>query len=99
LIKDYDLEVHYHPGKANVEVDALSRKAQCNCLTIDSHVAALCDELSKMNVEVVPTGTLDYISLKPNLQDQIIMAQLSDKGIQIIKRMLNQKVDKYKCFR
>jgi hypothetical protein len=26
LIKDYDLEVHYHPGKADVIVDALSRR-------------------------------------------------------------------------
>jgi hypothetical protein len=26
LIKDYDLEIHYHPGKANVVVDALSQK-------------------------------------------------------------------------
>ncbi|WVZ89116.1 hypothetical protein U9M48_035568 [Paspalum notatum var. saurae] len=25
LIKDYDLEIHYHPGKANVMADALSR--------------------------------------------------------------------------
>jgi ribonuclease HI len=28
LIKDYDLEVHYHPKKVNVFADALSRKAQ-----------------------------------------------------------------------
>ena len=37
LIKYYDLEVHYHPGKANVVADALSRKSQCHlsiCRTI-----------------------------------------------------------------
>jgi hypothetical protein len=27
LIKDYDLEVHYHLGKANIVADALSRKS------------------------------------------------------------------------
>jgi hypothetical protein len=27
LIKDYNLEVHYHLGKANVVADALSRKS------------------------------------------------------------------------
>jgi hypothetical protein len=26
LIKDYKLEVHYHPGKTNVVADALSHK-------------------------------------------------------------------------
>jgi hypothetical protein len=99
LIKDYDLEVHYHPSKANVVADALSRKAQCNCLTIDSKVAALCDELRKLNMEVVSPGTLDYISVEPTLQEQVIMSQISDKGVQVIKEMLNQKVDNYKCFR
>jgi hypothetical protein len=32
LIKDYELEVHYHLGKANVIADVLSRKAHCNYL-------------------------------------------------------------------
>lgn len=28
MVKDYDCEILYHPGKANVVVDALSRKAK-----------------------------------------------------------------------
>ena len=28
LLKDYDLQIQYHPGKANVVVDAQSRKLQ-----------------------------------------------------------------------
>jgi hypothetical protein len=99
LIKDYDLEVHYHPGKANVVGDALSRKAQCNCVIMDSKIATLCDELCKLNIEVVSSGTLSYISVEPTLHEQIVMAQIGDKGVQFIKGMLEQKVDKYKCFR
>jgi hypothetical protein len=33
LIKDYEPEVHYYPGKANIVADALSCKAHCNCLS------------------------------------------------------------------
>jgi hypothetical protein len=29
LIKDYDLGINYHPRKANVVADALSRKKYC----------------------------------------------------------------------
>jgi hypothetical protein len=29
LIKDYNLNVQYHPRKANVVADALSRKSHC----------------------------------------------------------------------
>jgi hypothetical protein len=53
LIKDYGLEVHYHPGKVNVVVDAISHKSQCNCLSVDSHITTLGDELYKLNMEVI----------------------------------------------
>jgi hypothetical protein len=32
LIKDYVLEIHYHPGKVNVVAGALSRKSQVNLM-------------------------------------------------------------------
>jgi hypothetical protein len=98
LIKDYDLEVHYHPSKANVVADALSQKAQCNCVTMDSKVTTLCDELRKLNMEVISLGTLNYISVEPTLHEQIVLAQIGDKGVQVIKEMLEQKVEKYICF-
>jgi hypothetical protein len=42
---------------------------------------------------------LNYISVEPSLHEQIVLAQIGDKGVQVIKEMLEQKVDKYKCFR
>jgi hypothetical protein len=99
LIKDYDLEVHYHPGKANVVADALSRKAQCKCVNMDAKITTLCDELCKLKIEVVSSGALSYILVEPTLHEQIVMAQIGDKGVRVIKEMIEQKVDKYKCFR
>jgi hypothetical protein len=53
LIKDYDLEVHYHPGKANVVADSLNRKAHCNCLIVESYNGTLCEELRKLALEII----------------------------------------------
>jgi hypothetical protein len=56
LIKDYDLEVHYHPSKANVVADALSRKDHCNHLELEPVSEPLCEEMRRLNLEVVPQG-------------------------------------------
>ena len=75
LIKNYELEVHYHPGRANVVADALSRKAHCNSISSISYDDALCHEMERLNLEIVPYGTLANLVLTPTLRDQIISAQ------------------------
>jgi hypothetical protein len=98
LIKDYDLEVHYHPGKANVVVDTLSRKAHCHCLSIETFNDTLCNQMRKLNLEIIPQGSLNLLSIESTLKDRIIMSQLHDEGIKIIKLKLSQGEAKYKCF-
>jgi hypothetical protein len=81
LIKDYDLEVHYHPGKANVVADALSRKVHYNCLMVESYSETLCEDLRKLRLEIVEHGNLNAISAESNLYDRIVLAQLNDEGV------------------
>ena len=45
LIKDYDLDIQYHPGKANVVANVLSRKGQVNNVTTDFMPSELCWEM------------------------------------------------------
>jgi predicted regulator of Ras-like GTPase activity (Roadblock/LC7/MglB family) len=35
-------------------------------------------------MEVVSSGTLSYISVEPTLHEQIVMAQIGDKGVQVM---------------
>jgi hypothetical protein len=51
LIKDYNLEIHYHPGRANVVADAQSRKAYCHHLVTQK--SELCEEMRKLNLIIV----------------------------------------------
>ena len=39
LIKDYDCVIDYHPGKANVVGDALSRKTMQTLRTLNAHLS------------------------------------------------------------
>jgi hypothetical protein len=79
LIKDYELEVHYHRGKTNVIADALSRKAHCNYLL----VVRLTGEES--NTRVLPDLSLFNITLTPALRDEITATQKNDEGMGHIK--------------
>ena len=45
LIKDYDMRLHYHPEKANVVADALSRKSHVNTLMTGELPKELAEDL------------------------------------------------------
>jgi hypothetical protein len=97
LIKDYELEIHYHPGKVNVVADALSRKASCHCLTARASDTTLCQEMEKLNLGMIQHGTLSQLKLESILLQRIIDAQRSDKGMRYIHEKI--KAGKANCFR
>jgi ribonuclease HI len=53
LIKDYDVEINCHPGKANVVADALSRKTYCNNLMVKEEQPTLHKELEKLRIKIM----------------------------------------------
>jgi hypothetical protein len=68
LIKDYELEVHYHPGKSNVVADVLSHKAHYNYLPV-VHLTG-----EESSTRVLPNISLFNITLMPTLRVEIIAA-------------------------
>ena len=81
LIKDYELEVHYHPDKVNVVANALSRKARCNCLSVKPRNSTLCDDFHRLGVEMVVEGFLSNLEIKSTLLDEIKETHKVDKGM------------------
>jgi hypothetical protein len=83
LIKDYNLEIHYHLGKANVIADALSQKAYCHHLVTQK--TELCEEMRKFNLTIVPHSLNYNLTVYPILDDQIKETQKDDEELMKIK--------------
>ena len=76
LIKDYDCTINYHPGKANVVADALSRKEKLKMLI---SAEELIQEFERLELEVKISGKgnegLFEIRIEPELIQKIKRCQ------------------------
>ena len=71
LIKDYDMKMHYHPGKANVVADALSRKSYVNTLVSRGLPQELVDNLKELCLKIVPRGFVAAMEVQSMLLGRI----------------------------
>jgi hypothetical protein len=91
LIKNYDLGINYHPGKANVVGDTLSRRSHVSQLVVDSMSFELCGEFDKLNLRIVANTKAMQMEVGSSLLQEIQRGQLEDEKIQEIKRNIKEE--------
>ena len=79
LIKDYDCVIDYHPGKANVVADALSRKSVQALRALNAYLSPLDD--SAIVIELVA---------KQDLLNPVLEAQTNDEKIYAIVSQIRE---------
>jgi hypothetical protein len=82
LIKDYDLEIHYHQGKANQVADALSRKEHVHAAIVTQLPDELAEDFEKLNLGIVGHTEGINIEVEPTLEQEIRKGQIRDVKIQ-----------------
>jgi hypothetical protein len=85
LIKDYDLGISYHLGKANVVADALSRRSHLSQLVVDRMPFELCEEFDKLNLRIIANMKATEMEVGSNLLQEIQKGQVKDEKIQEIR--------------
>jgi hypothetical protein len=90
LIKDYDLGINYHPGKANVVADALSQRSHVSQLVMDSMTFELCKEFDKLNLRIIANTEAMEMNVGSSLLQEIWRGQLEDEKVQEKRRNIKE---------
>ena len=94
LLEDYDFELQYHPGKANVVTDALSHRSHLEIASLLCKKWEMMDDLIEFDLEPIEGqdgAVLSAISAQPVLFQRMIEAQLDDaKSRRILPKVLSE---------
>jgi hypothetical protein len=91
LIKEYDIGVNYHPGKANVVADALNHRSHVSQLVVDNMPFKLCEEFDMLNLRIVANTEAMKMEVGSSLLQEIRKSQMEDEKIQEIKRNIKEE--------
>jgi hypothetical protein len=91
LIKDYDLGINYHLGKANLVADALSRRSHVSELVVNSMPFELCEEFDKLNLRIIVNTEAIEMEVGSSLLQEIRRGQQEDEKIQEIQRNIKEE--------
>jgi hypothetical protein len=81
LIKDYDLGINYHPGKANVVADSLSRRTYFNGLIVETMPFDLYAEMDKLNLRLTVNSGVVAMEVDSTLSQDIRKSQKEDEKV------------------
>ena len=86
-LKDYDFTLHYHLGKANVVVDALSRKSWGVLASVASREWQMLETVKQFRLHYSDQaqGALGSLVATPSLLSKVIESQWQDVEISSIK--------------
>ena len=93
LLKDYDITILYHPGKASVVVDALSRKAEsmgslafisAEERPLASDIQSLANKLVRLDISK-PSQVLACVVAQSSLFEQIKAHQYDDPHLTVLR--------------
>ena len=91
LLEDYDFSLHYHPGKANVVADALSRKTHGVMASVWVCRWKMLSSVSEFDLSVREVGVrlaLCNLVVRPTLLQWVIDAQLLDAElVEVVSRL------------
>jgi hypothetical protein len=87
LIKDYDLGINYHLGKANVVADALSRRKYYKATFARRMQPKMRREIKYLNFIIVNKATVT-MEVKPTLEAEIREGQLEDAKLKEIRQLI-----------
>jgi hypothetical protein len=87
LIKDYDVRINYHLGKANVVADALSHKKYCNATFARRMQPELQREIKYLNLGMVNEAKVT-MEVEMTLESKIRDGQLEDAKLKEIRQLI-----------